>query len=178
MNEKCFIFSQFLQGHAWPILFQASLHLIFHHAFHWQVRTKLSSKLCSTSKLFPLSWENWWTHLTPYMSFYLSHSKLSDGLITQKIPLISRTDSSTLLGGSNSASMGGCSPWDPKPSPPQFLCTPDSQPALPLRFVSSLLPSLPASSSLPQASRQGSTKRRIQTGLTIALWWKAQSLGA
>lgn len=74
------------------------------------------------------------------MSFYLSHSKLSDGLITQKIPLISRTDSSTLLGGSNSASMGGCSPSDPKPSPPQFLCTPDSQPALPFRFLSAPFP--------------------------------------
>lgn len=89
----------------------------------------------------------------PLTSFYISHIKLSDGLTTQKIPLISKTDSSTWLGGSN------C--WHgwmqsiraqvlPFPGAPLYSWLPASPPAL------LVLPS-------PSPGTQRGTKRRIQT---------------
>lgn len=104
----------------------------------------------------------------PLTSFYISHIKLSDGLTTQKIPLISKTDSSTWLGGSN------C--WHgwmqsiraqvlPYPGAPLYSWLPASPPALLV---------LPSPSPSPGTQTKRYKKENSDSGLTIALWWKAQ----
>lgn len=108
--------------------------------------------------------------ILPLMSFYLSHSKLSNGLTTQRIPLISRIDSNTSLGGSNSASVGECSPSDPKSSPSQLLVTPDSQPTFPLCFLPAPFPPhFLLHSPFPGTQTRRYKKENSDFGLTIAL---------
>lgn len=103
--------------------------------------------------------------ISPLTSFYLSHSKLSDGLTTQKTPSISKTDSSMFLGSS---------PSDPKLSPPQILFTPDSQPAFLLCFLPApLTPGFLLPSPSPGTQTRRYKEENSNFGLTIALRWKA-----
>lgn len=102
----------------------------------------------------------------PLMSFYISRIKLSNGLTTQKTPLISKTDSSTWLGGSN-CQRGWMQSLRarvlPFPGAPLYSWLPASPPALLV---------LPSPSPGTQTRRY--KKENSSSGLTIVLWWKAQ----